>query len=79
MAYDGMWCLLPTTMDSMNLTSEGDLPAPTFDLESWANNYEGGRLPLSPTTALTHFSQAPSSRSASPTSPPTARPSPARA
>ena len=43
MAYDGMWSLLPTMMDSMNLTSEGDLPAPTFDLESWANNYEGTR------------------------------------
>jgi hypothetical protein len=25
----------------MELTNEGNLPAPTFDLDSWASNYEG--------------------------------------
>ena len=47
MAYDGMWTHLRAMMASMTLTSEGNVPAPTFDLESWAGNYEGEHLTLS--------------------------------
>lgn len=48
MAYDGTWTHLNIAMvESMKLTSEGNLPAPTFDLESWAGNYEGEHPALS--------------------------------
>jgi hypothetical protein len=40
MAYDGGQ-EQQENLIMVKLMSEGNLPAPTFDLDSWASNYEG--------------------------------------